>query len=461
MDDISFGTAGWRAPREEFTVERLHAVAQGVTDVLAADGHSGVTVAVGYDAREGAPDQAKELARVLAVNGHDVIFADRDCPTPALAQAVRERGCAGGLMVTASHNPPEYSGVKFIPETGAPATPAVTERIEAALRAPDPAPDDAHGTIRHVDLLDSHIGAVLERLDPDLAGLTIAYDGMYGSGRGVTDEVLEQAGATVRRVRCDRDQTFGGKSPNPTPDRLGEITERVSSGDADLGIANDGDADRVAVVTESGVLDANRLFAILYDFLLETDAGDAVRTVSTTSLIDRIARAHGQAVHETAVGFKYVAETMLEQDALMGGEESGGFTIRGHLPTKDGVLTGTLAAMAHTVVPLDDRLTAIVEEHGDIHQDRVSVDCPDEQKAGVVTAVAESPPDTVDGMAVDSVDDTDGIKLVLEDGSWLLVRPSGTEPKIRIYAEGPSSVVVDSRLTAGKELIRAQMEWVS
>jgi phosphomannomutase len=227
----------------------------------------------------------------------------------------------------------------------------------------------------------------------------------------------------------------------------------VVKGDCDLGIANDGDADRVAVVTPEGYVDANFLYVALYDHLLESGSGASVRTVSTTFLVDRVAEAHGEAVHETAVGFKYVADAMREHDALFGGEESGGFGVTDHLLNKDGVLMALLAARAHATRPIQDRLADVRAEHGDVVQDRVSVDCPDERKAPVLSALGEVLPDEVAGVPVERVNEVDGFKALLADGSWLLMRPSGTEPKLRVYAEAESRERVDDLLAAGRELI--------
>jgi phosphomannomutase len=428
MDEISFGTDGWRANADLVTPERLHLIAQSVVDLLAEDGLDDQPIVVGYDARDGGRDRAEEIARVLASGGHDVLLADRDCPTPAVSLAIVQRDAAGGFVVTASHNPPEYSGVKFIPHDGAPALPGVTERIEAGLREPDPIDEAEQGEIRAVDLIESQVGAVLDLLAPDLEGLTVAYDAIYGSGRGVTDEALERAGADVFRLRCSRDPTFGGGEPNPVPEMLEELSELVESGEVDLGIANDGDADRVAIVTADGFLDANELLAACYEFLLQSDSGSIVRTVSTSSLVDRIAEDHGETVAETPVGFKWVAQAMAEEDALIGGEESGGLSIRGHVREKDGTLAAVLAAAAHAEEPLQDRIERLRDTHGDLRQDRVSVDCPDERKEAVMTDLEGAIPDEIAGTPVESVTPADGVKCMLADGTWLVVRPSGTEP---------------------------------
>jgi phosphomannomutase len=305
------------------------------------------------------------------------------------------------------------------------------------------------------DFLEPYFEHALAFVDADLSGLTVAHDAMHGSGRGVTDELLSRAGAAVVRLRAGHDPEFGGTPPEPTGERLEELVERVRAGEAELGVANDGDADRLGVVTpERGFVDPNWVYAALYDHLLEDGGGDAVRTVSTTFLVDRIAEAAGHAVHETPVGFKWVAEAMADHGALAGGEESGGFGITDHLHNKDGVLVALLVAAAHAAEPLDDRLDRLREAHGDIVQDRVSVDCPDDRKAPVVDDLEDEIPDSVAGAAVDDVGTADGFKLLLEDGSWLLVRPSGTEPKLRVYAEADSRERVDELLAAGRDLVR-------
>ncbi|MEF8808717.1 phosphoglucomutase/phosphomannomutase family protein [Natronomonas sp.] len=454
--DIEFGTDGWRTTREEFTTPRIRAVGQAVADYLRESDGSG-PVAVGYDPREGSRAAAEELCRVLCANGFDALIPDRDTPTPVVAWTVRNLDLAGALQVTASHNPADYNGIKFIPEGGAPALPDVTDRLADNLREPDSLPESEWGTVTETDFLEAYIDHALAFVETDLSGLTVAHDAMHGSGRGVTDELLARAGADVIRLRSERDPEFGGESPEPSAAHLRDLEARVQDGEADLGIANDGDSDRIAVVTpDRGVVDANWLFVALYDGLLEEDIhdGDAVRTVSTTYLVDRVAAAHGHDVHETPVGFKWVAEAMADHDALMGGEESGGFGVTGHLRNKDGVLVALLVAAAHSEESLDDRLDRLREAHGDIAQDRISVDCPDERKAAVIEDLDGSLPDRVAGVEIESVNDTDGFKMVLEDGSWLLVRPSGTEPKLRVYAEAESRQRVEELLEAGRDLVR-------
>ena len=451
--EIEFGTDGWRTTVEEFTEPRIRTVGQAVADYLSAEGED-APVAVGYDPREGSRVAAEELARVLCANGFDALVPGRDTPTPVVAWSVTDRELAGALQVTASHNPPSSNGIKFIPADGAPALPEVTDRLAAELKPPEPLAEDQWGSVRERDLVGPYLDHALTFVDADLDDLELAYDAMHGSGRGVTDDLLSRAGADITRLRDDRDPTFGDSSPEPTAEHLEALERTVRSGDAELGIANDGDADRLAVVTpEGGVLDPNWVFVTLYDYLLETGAGDAVRTVSTTALVDRIAEANGHAVHETAVGFKWVAGAMADHGAIAGGEESGGFGITAHLRNKDGVLVALVAAAAHAAEPIDDRIDRLRAEHGDIVQNRRSVDCPDDRKAAVIERLGAEIPETVAGSGVDRVGRKDGFKLFLEEGSWLLARPSGTEPKLRVYAEAGTEERVDELLSAGVALL--------
>ena len=448
-DAIEFGTDGWRATLDVFTKPRVRMVGQAVATYL-DDG----PVAVGYDARDSSRGFAEELARTLAGNGIEVLLSDRDCPTPVVGWTVRDRGLAGALMVTASHNPPNYNGVKFIPGEGAPALPDVTDQLVELLAEPDPVPESEYGAVTETDLVDPYLEHALEFVDTDLTGLTVAYDAMHGSGRDVTGDLLERAGADVIELRCERDPEFGGTPPEPEADRLHDLIQEVTDGDADLGIANDGDADRISVVTpEEGFLDPSLQYAVLYEYLLEDGSGPAVRTVSTSSIIDKVAREHGEEVVETAVGFKWVAQAMKDHDALMGGEESGGFGITSHLRNKDGVLIALLAAAAEAEQPIDDRIAAIHDEHGHVFQDRISVACPDERKESVLEELDGALPEEVAGATVADVNTVDGFKITFEDDNWLLVRPSGTEPKLRVYAEADSPERVEELLDAGRDLV--------
>ena len=458
-DTIEFGTDGWRAAGDAFTMGRVRAIGAAVAELLDATDERG-PVTIGYDARKHSREAAEQLGAVVAATDRPVTLSARDCPTPVLAWSVRTGPSAGGLMVTASHNPPEYNGVKYITGQGTPALPALTDELERRL-APTSEPTDPSGEITETDFTEAYADHAHDFVEPDLDGLAIGYDAMCGSGRGVTDAILDDAGADLTRLRCERDPEFGGVSPEPVAKYADELIELVDSGAVSLGFVNDGDADRLAVVTpERGFLDPNVLLAVLYEYLLEhNDApGDVVRTVSTSSLVDRVAREAGQAVHETAVGFKWVAEAMVANSALAGGEESGGYGIGRHLPNKDGVVLALLLAAAHAERSLDDRIDALFDSYGCIVQDRRSLDCPDDRKAAVLSDLEDRVPESVAGQRVADVQTVDGFKLALADDSWLLVRPSGTEPKLRVYAEADSEDRVSELLDAGTALLRPLLD---
>ncbi|MDS0281892.1 phosphoglucomutase/phosphomannomutase family protein [Haloarcula onubensis] len=450
---ISFGTDGWRATLDVFTEPRVRIVGQALATTFRDRGHDD-SVVVGYDARETSRGFAEELARVFCANGFDVVLPERDTPTPIVAWTAKEGGHDGALQITASHNPPEYNGVKFIPGEGAPALPDLTEEVESNLADPESLPEDEHGEVTERDLVADYADHAIGYVDADLDGLSVAYDAMYGSGRGVTDALLSRAGADVTAMRDYLDPEFGGGSPEPTAEKVGDLIEEVTEGDADIGFVNDGDADRLGIVTpERGFLDPNLFLASMYAYLLETRDGDVVRTVSTSSIVDRVAEAHDQQVHETAVGFKWVAEAMAEHDALFGGEESGGFGLTDHLRNKDGVMLALVAAAAESEKSLDARVDDLIDAYGEIHQSRISVSCPDDRKEPVLDDLETELPDSVAGVAVDGINTVDGFKVRLEDGTWLLMRPSGTEPKLRIYAEAGSEDRVGELLEAGRDLV--------
>lgn len=456
-EPIAFGTDGWRASLSEFTTDRVKMVGQAAVSFLDERGRDG-PLAVGYDAREHSRGFADALANVLVANGRSVVVSDRDCPTPALAWTVATGPYAGGFVITASHNPPEYNGIKFLPSDGSPALPAITDELETLLeplRSNDSSEEWEERDLLtpYTDHVSTFVGKSFD-ISTDLDGLHLAYDAMHGSGRGVTDRVLERAGATITRRRCDRDPEFGGIAPEPGPENAAELVRVVQNGDAEIGFVNDGDADRVGIVTPArGFLDPNVVLAVLYEYLLEYDSGDVVRTVPTSSLVDRIAAANDHRVYETPVGFKWVAQAMGEHDALAGGEESGGYGVTRHLRNKDGVLLALLAASAHVERPLDERIDDLFDSYGQIHQGKRSLDCPDDRKSATLRALEENIPEQIAETDVDRVSTVDGVKLVLADGTWILVRPSGTEPKLRVYAEATSKSRVDALLDAGVTVV--------
>ena len=454
MEQIKFGTDGWRATLDIFTAERVNLVGEAVVSYVKSSGLGDRPIIIVHDARESSPNFAKGLCEKMILLGQDVICGNRDYPTPIAAWTVVHRDLAGAIVITASHNPPEYNGIKFIPSDGAPALPEVTIELEKYLVNPDNVLK-GRGKVEVVDLVSPYVKHIREIIGGDLKGLRVVYDAMHGSGRGITDEILKNSGADVKSIRDYLDPTFGGNPPEPKSENLELLIESIKNGEGDIGIANDGDADRVAIVTpKRGCLDGNLLFAVLYEYLLERDTGPAIRTVSTTYLIDRIAEFHGESVVEVPVGFKWVAQAMKTHSALFGGEESGGFSMRGHVREKDGVLIAQLAAAAELEKSLDERVDLILEKYGEVHQLTQNITCQESKKKEVLEKVRHGVGDEFAGVKIKEVNDIDGMKILLIDGSWILLRPSGTEPKMRIYTEGNSKRTVEGLVENGEELIK-------
>ena len=454
MEQIKFGTDGWRATLDVFTAERVNLVGEAVVSYIKSSGLEKRPIIIVHDARESSPNFAKGLCERMTLLGQDVICGDRDYPTPMAAWTVVNRGLAGAIVITASHNPPEYNGIKFIPSDGAPALPEVTIELEKYIASPDSVLKGG-GRVEMVDLVSPYVKHIREIIGGELKGLRVVYDAMHGSGRGITDEILKISGAEVKSIRDYLDPDFGGTSPEPKSENLELLIESIQKGEGEIGIANDGDADRVAIVTpKRGCLDGNLLFAVLYEYLLEKDKGAAIRTVSTTYLIDRIAEFHGESVVEVPVGFKWVAQAMKTHSALFGGEDSGGYSMRGHVREKDGVLIAQLAAAAELEKSLDERIDLILEKYGKVHNLTQNITCQESKKKEVLDKVSRSVGDEFAGVEIKEINSIDGVKILLIDGSWILLRPSGTEPKMRIYTEGNSKRTVEGLVERGEELIR-------
>ena len=463
---IRFGTDGWRAVvADDFTYENVRAVAQGVATYLGAEARP---VVVGHDARYCAEQFAREVARVLAANGRRVLLLDRVVPTPAVSWAVVDRRAAGGVVVTASHNPMEFNGLKYKPDFGGSASPEVVAELErntAAAQAGEVRSmpfDDAveQGVVELVDPLPSYIEQLgrmvdLERLRG--AGIRVLHEAMYGAGAGLLARVLAGGSTTVTQLHCERNPGFGGMHPEPIDRYMPEAMQAMAAGGHDVGIANDGDADRLGVIDENGryvnQLEVMALFAM---YLLEKrgERGDIVRSLTTTSMVDALGERFGVPVHEMPVGFKYIGAVMMEKDALLGGEESGGFAFRGHIPERDGILAGLM--IADMIVEYGKPLSAILAHLFDLvgphayarHDIRFDRDGYEERKAAAYARMRDDPPGELAGHRVVRTRDDDGFKYYLDDGSWALVRMSGTEPLMRVYSEAPDTHRVDELLAA-------------
>lgn len=444
---IKFGTDGWRGIiADDFTFPNVRKVTRAIASYLETAYSKDRPVLVAYDTRFLADQFAQTAAQVLADLGWTVKVTDRDCPTPVIAYNARHLNSAGALMFTASHNPAPYCGIKYIPDYAGPATPEITDTIVANIESASDEPPSGNpsGSISIFDPKPDYLQFLYTLIDVEKiksAQLKVKYDALYSTSRGYLDEVLQQSGVQLESFHTWRDVLFGGGMPEPKGEQLVELVEAVRADHADLGLATDGDSDRFGIVDEQGnVLTPNTVLLLLARHLIKNKGktGAIVRTVATTHLLDNFAAKYGLQIYETAVGFKYIGEKMRETTVLIGGEESGGLSVIGHIPEKDGVLADMLVAeaIAYEGKPLSQLVKeAIAEADGPLYNNRLDLHLTEAHKTAVIDSFTKNPPTEVAGIKVKEVGRKDGIKLYLEEGSWILLRPSGTEPLVRVYLE--------------------------
>ncbi|KRH97179.1 MULTISPECIES: phosphoglucomutase/phosphomannomutase family protein [Cylindrospermopsis] len=444
---IKFGTDGWRGIiADDFTFSNVRKVTRAIAAYLETAYDKSRPVLIAYDTRFLADEFARTSGAVLADLGWNVKITVRDCPTPVIAYNAKHLNSAGALMFTASHNPAPYCGIKYIPDYAGPATPEITDTIVANIEtASDELPgSNPSGTISTFDPKPAYLDFIYKLLDVEKirsANLKVKYDALYSTSRGYLDEVLQYCGTQLESFHTWRDVLFGGGMPEPKGDQLVELVEAVKNEKADLGLATDGDSDRFGIVDELGnVLTPNTVLLVLARHLIKNKgkSGAIVRTVATTHLLDNFAAKYGLPIYETAVGFKYIGEKMRETTVLIGGEESGGLSVIGHIPEKDGVLADMLVAeaIAYEGKPLSQLVQeAIAEADGPLYNNRLDLHLTEAHKNAVIKSYTQNPPSQVAGISVKEVGRKDGIKLYLAEGSWILLRPSGTEPLVRVYIE--------------------------
>jgi len=470
MGRIAFGTSGWRGILcEDFTFENVKIVTQAIADHVTAGGDKGKGLIVGYDTRFMGERFAREAARVLAGAGMKTLLCKRDTPTPVIAYEILRRKCAGAINFTASHNPPEYNGMKFSPSSGGPALPEATRDIEqranemlgeicykelsldAAMR---------EGLLEEIEPKDSYLKDLADKVDFDtIAKLgNVAVNPLYGTGRGYLEEPLMMRHMKVQLVNAHRDPYFGGFPPEPAEKYMMDFINLVK-GDPSikLGIATDGDADRFGIVDEDGsFIEPNYIIALLLDYLVRTRkmTGGVARSVATSHLIDAVAGKHGVKVYETPVGFKYIGELISQDKIIIGGEESAGLSIKGHVPEKDGILACFLVAemVAREGMPVKKLLERLYGQVGRYVTKRENITLSPELEEAFPEKIAATPA-TFAGAKVKETVTIDGNKFILEDGSWLLFRKSGTEPVVRLYVEASSAERVCAVMAAGREYI--------
>lgn len=463
---IAFGTSGWRGiSGADFTLPRVRVAAGAVAAWLREIGAAGEVV-VAHDTRPGGEGFADVTSDVLRKHGFAVVRARGVTPTPVVTRAVIARGAAGGIVFTASHNPPEYAGMKVFGPEGGSLEPLQTRRIEVLAAAggvvdgPGVSGDGGVAPEREVDLVSAYVDDLLEEIDGEAlsrADLRVVYDAMHGAGSGVLDRALVECGLVPRVLRGDPDPGFGGAAPDPIPERLAELVHTVRSMEGPvLGLATDGDADRLAVVDDDGrVLSETEAMALLVDHLARTGRiqGGVAMSVATGTLVERVAESHGLRVERHPIGFKYLTRALLAGGVDAAGEESGGFALGRFGRDKDGMLAGCLFAemLALDPTPLAARLEALTERHGPSVCGRRALVRSDGVRA-VFAGLLAAPPEHVDGVRVERVGLGDGLHLALGDG-FLMLRDSGTEPLLRIYAEAPSAEALERRLAVGASLL--------
>lgn len=463
---IRFGTSGWRGViADNFTFENVRLAAAGIAHYLLA--HSPrPRVVVGYDTRFLSEKFAETAAETLASHGVEIRVCTKPDPTPALAFEVIHSRLEGGINITASHNPAEYNGLKFSSADGAPALPEVTREIESyvarvlsgeySMKGPkftgplrsaaDPRPAYLEDLRQKVDLR-----AVAE------AKLKIAYDPLFGTGRGYLNDLVREAGATVHTLHDFRDVLFSGVGPEPSEKNLAELAKLIQDERFDVGLSTDGDADRFGIVDADGTwIHPNYVLALLADYLIEVRKipGGIGRSVATTHLVDAVAKFHKVPVYQTPVGFKYIGELIKEDKIVLGGEESAGLSIRGHVPEKDGILACLLIAeaVAKRGLSVKQQLDALFKKVGPCYTVRINLSlAPDVQKRLIGKLKRDW--DKIDSQKVARIDRTDGLKMIREDGSWVLMRLSGTEPVVRVYCEAASQAELDQLVASAKAFV--------
>jgi len=479
---IHFGTDGWRGViSDTFTFHNLRLISQAIADAVASEdwlnGDTGGAqpdrrrMVVGFDTRFLSDRYAVEAARVLAANGYHVFLTTADVPTPTLSHAVKQLGAIAGIMITASHNAPRYSGVKLKSTYGGSAQPEQCRRVEVYLND-----NEARG--RGPNLMDfdqARSAGLLERFNPTQAyydhlrqlinfdaitdqPLRVVVDSMFGSGRGLIKGILQGTGCEVLEVRSEMNPGFGGIHPEPIARYLGALAGAIAAGHGQLGLATDGDADRIGAMDGRGqFVDAHRILALSLKYLVEQRGwrGKVVKTISTTQMINRLCEKYDLEVVETPVGFNHIADHILRDDVLIGGEESGGITFRGHIPEGDGVLMGLLILemVAALNAPLEELVSDLLAQVGPAHYARLDLRLARPvSKPRMVERLENQAPSSIGGVEVTSVSSLDGVKYVFGDESWLLIRPSGTEPVLRVYAEAPEPGMVEVLLAYGRSL---------
>jgi phosphoglucomutase len=457
---IRFGTSGWRAIiADDFTFENVRLVTEAICSYL-KESESAQVLVIGHDTRFMGEQFTAAATEIAAAKGIRNLSCSGPTPTPTMSHAIRSQEAAGGVNFTASHNPPEYQGIKFSTADGAPALPDVTKRIEQIIENKPNVADASGGSVEEFDARTGYLEDLNTKIRFDLianAKGRYAYDPLWGTGRGYLDKVLRDHGLEVETIHDWRDVTFGGQAPEPGEEHLSELRELVRTKGLTLGLATDGDSDRFGVIDSDGTfITPNQLIALLTDYLAESRGWrkGVARSVATSHLVDRVAENRGLKLYETPVGFKYIGELINKDEIILGGEESAGLSIRGHYPEKDGILACLLAAEAVAArnASLTEQLRELYGRVGKLESGRIGVKLTPEVAAKLKEKLSEEPSELA-GRKIEKINRIDGVKFIFADKSWMLMRPSGTEPLVRIYAESEDKDDLEVLLEQGRKYL--------
>jgi alpha-D-glucose phosphate-specific phosphoglucomutase len=469
--EIKFGTDGWRGIiADDFTFDNVRRVGNAMATYVHENEDAGKGLVVGYDTRFASKRAAEIISDVLAAAGIAVRLSDDYTPTPALSFAVKHLGTAGGVMITSSHNPFNWNGVKYKAWYGGSGTPAIMKSIESELDSP--CLERKGGSVSLADFKTPYVAAIknfVELKAIQKAGFKFGVDVMYGAGRGVLKDIFAGSGIDHVEIRAELNPLFPGINPEPIPPHIVLLQETVVRERCHAGMATDGDADRLGAVAEDGsFVDSHKCFSVILEWLLTHRdwSGDVVRAFNTTRMLDRICARYGRKLIECGIGFKYICDLMLERDILIGGEESGGIGITRHMPERDGILNSLLLAhiMAEEGKPLGQLVRDLQHKYGEHHYGRLDLHLSNEVKDDAMRR-AGAKPAKIGSFAVQTVETLDGVKFFLDaptygNGAeaWVLVRASGTEPLLRVYCEAASPELVSQILKETEAFVQAGRE---
>ncbi len=467
---IKFGTDGWRGIiAQDFTFDNVRLCAQGVANYVKETGLAHRGLIIGYDTRFASEDFAAAAAEVVAANGIKAYLCHKTTPTPIIAHAILRKKAAGAIIITASHNPANWNGFKYKLEQAISASPQVIAELERHI-----ADILASGSVKHIPMDQGVKQGLVELFDPSPsylrhirglvdveglrhAGLKLIVNSMYGAGAGYFATILQGGSTEVLEIHGERNPLFPGIQPEPIASHLTELSTLVRESEASVGLATDGDADRIGIVDEKGsFITPLQVFALLALYLLELRGlrGAIVKTITSTSMLNRLGELFQVPVYETPVGFKHVAPKMIAETALIGGEESGGFAFRGHIPDRDGLLSGLyfLDLMVREQKSPSQLVEYLYSKVGPHYYDRIDIEFPQEEREAINRRLAQSRPSHIDDLELEEMDTSDGFRFLLADRTWLLIRFSGTEPVLRIYAEGDSQQRVSRLIAQGRKM---------